>query len=182
MIAVAKDFFADVGEIEINVGGRRAVAAIGLEEFVPQHQAITVAQIVEIVAGALADPVAEHDEIGFLLKADLGFEALARTAFEGLVQSPAAALAEDADAVDRESEELRVGHFVLDFANAEIEIVFVGNRAADHLKPQPHGVEIGFAIAVGPPEARVEDMQPRRVLRRKLDNLGFVGRAGRRPS
>ena len=53
---------------------------IGLEELVPHQNAVLVAQLVEVLAGALAHPVADQVQIGQLMHANLGVEPLARNA------------------------------------------------------------------------------------------------------
>ena len=104
MVAIAQNFVAHVGQIHVHVDGIGAVAAVGLEEFVPDQDAVLVAQVVEILAGALADPVADHGVIGLLVHADLRFEAGAGDAFHRLVHAPVAALAHDRNAVDGKGE------------------------------------------------------------------------------
>ena len=99
--------------------GIGAVAGIGLEEFVPDEDAVLVAELVEVFAGALADPVADEVEIGELVQVDFGFEALAGNALEGFVEAPVAAADEDGHAVDGDGERVGAGDGVGDLADAE---------------------------------------------------------------
>ena len=64
MIAEAQNLVADVGDVGGNVGGIGAIAGIGLEELVPHQDAVLVAELVEVFAGALAYPVANQVEMG----------------------------------------------------------------------------------------------------------------------
>ena len=111
-----------------NVGGVGAVEGIGLEELVPDEDAVLVAELVEILAGALADPVANQVEVGQLVQANLGVEALARDALHGLVEAPVAAADEDGHAVDGDGQGVGAGNGVGDLANAEVDVLRVGDR------------------------------------------------------
>ena len=104
MIAKPKNFVADIGHIGGEIDGVWAIAGIGLEKFVPEHDAVLVAEIVKILARALADPVADHIEIGELMHPDLRLEALTGNSLDGLVHAPIASPAEDGNAVDGERE------------------------------------------------------------------------------
>ena len=122
MVAIAQDFVAHVGHVGVEVGGIGAVGWVGLEEFVPDQDAVLVAELVEVFVSGLADPVADEIEVGDLVHADLGFEALARDALEGFVDAPVAAADEDARAVDRDGEVFGVGDGIGDFADAEGDV------------------------------------------------------------
>ncbi len=175
MRAIAEDFVADVVEIHLQLQDVGAVAAIGLEEFIPDHDAVLVAEVVEIVAGALADPVADHVEIGLLMQADLGFEAFAGDALHGFVDSPVAALAHDGDAVDGDGEIFGAGEIVSDLSDAEGEIAGVGDLAVD-VEGEVEFVEMGLAVAIGPPEFRVVDVELGDFGWREGDGFGFIWR------
>ncbi len=96
MVAEAEDLVAHVGHVGVEVFGVGAVGGIGLEELVPEQDAVLVAELVEVLAGGLADPVADEVEVGELMQMDLGVEALAGNALEHLVETPVAAADEDA--------------------------------------------------------------------------------------
>ncbi len=100
MVAVAQDFVPHVGHVGVEVGGVGTVGGIGLEELVPDEEAVFVAELVEVFVGGLADPVADEIEVGELMHADLGFKALAGNALEGFIDAPVAAADEYTRAVD----------------------------------------------------------------------------------
>ena len=129
MVAEAQNLFAHVGNIGVEIGGIGTIGGIGLEELVPQQDAVLVAHLVEIFAGALADPVANHVHVGELMHVNLRIKPLARNALEGFVESPVAAADEDADAVDGDGEVFRVGDRVGDLADAEGYVLRVGESA-----------------------------------------------------
>ena len=52
MIAKADDFFPTIGQIGFQIRRVRAVTRVGLKEFVPEHDAIFVAEIIEVIARA----------------------------------------------------------------------------------------------------------------------------------
>ena len=128
MVAVAQNLVAHVGDVGGNIGGVGAVERIGLEKFVPHQQSVLVAQLVEILAGALAHPVANQIEVGQLVQANLGVEPLAWNAFHRLVQSPIAAANEDEHAVDGDRQRVGAGNGVADLPHAEFHILRVGDR------------------------------------------------------
>ena len=173
MIAEAQNLVADVGDVGGNVGGIGAVVGIGLEELVPHQDAVLVAELVEIFAGALAYPVANHVEMGELMQVDLGIETLAGNALHGFIESPVAAANEDRNAVDGDGEGVGAGNAVGDFANAEIDILRIGDVVLD-VDAEMEMVEILRAVAVGPPEPRMLNVQRGRVLGIEGDELCAV--------
>ena len=60
VIAIAQNLVAHVGHVGVEIGGIGAVAGIGLEELIPEQDAVLVAELVEVFAGALAHPVADE--------------------------------------------------------------------------------------------------------------------------
>ncbi len=160
------------------IGGIGTVAGIGLEEFVPDQDAVLVAEFVEVFAGALAHPVADQVEVGELVHANLGFEALAGNALEGFVEAPVAAADEDLDAVDGDGERVGAGHAVGDLADAEVDVLRVGDVVVD-VEAEMKVVEILRAVAVGPPEARMLDVQSRGGLCVEADELVCCAEQGR---
>ena len=148
-----------------NIGGIGAVAGIGLEELVPHQDAVLVAQLVEVLAGALAHPVANQVEVGELVHADLGVEPLARDALQRLIEAPVAAADEDGHAVDGDGERVGAGNGVADFANAEADILRVGDAFAASRSSRCSLYRLLRAVAVRPPQARMIDVQRRRVCR-----------------
>ena len=90
MAAKSQNFLPYVREIHIDIDDIGPIGAVGLEEFVPDHDAVFVAKIVEVFAGALADPIANHVVIGFFVHPDLGIEACRGTRFiaSSMPQSP----------------------------------------------------------------------------------------------
>ena len=151
VVAVADDLVGDVGEVGRNVGDVGAVAGVGLEELVPEQDAVFVGHLVEVGASALADPVADHVEVGEGMHVELRVEALAWDALHALVEAPVAAADHDADTVDGDGEVLGVGDLVLDFADAEVGGFGGGGLAAD-VEVELQVVEVWSAVAVGPPE------------------------------
>ena len=172
--AEAEDFFADVGEVAFGVVGVGAVGGVGLEHFVPDEEAVLVAEVVEIVGGGLTDPVAEDGVVGECVHADLGFEAIAWGAFHGFVDAPVAALGDDGDAVDGEGEVVGAGDVVGDFADAEVGVEGIGGGVLGGAG-EVEGVEILWAVAVGPPELRVVEVELGEVFWREGEEAGFVG-------
>src|SRR5580692_11277748 len=100
MIAIAQHLVAHVGNVGVDVSWIGPVAGVGLEELVPNHDAVLVAEFVELCAGALAHPVANQVEVGQLVVADLGLHAIPWNALEALIEAPVAAANEDRYAVD----------------------------------------------------------------------------------
>ena len=109
VVAVAQDLVANVGHVRGQVVRIGTVAGVGLEELVPEKDAVFVAELVEVLAGGLADPVADHVEVGDLVHVDLGVEAFAGDALESFVEAPVAAADEDGDAVDGDGEDVEAG-------------------------------------------------------------------------
>ncbi len=175
MVAEAQDLISDIGDIGVEIGGVGAVAGIGLEKLVPQKDAVLVAEFVEIFAGALPDPVADQVEIGQLVHANLGFEALARDALEGLVEPPVAAADEDWDAVDGDGQIVGAGDGVTDFANAESDVPGIRN-VFPGLEAEVQIVEILRTVAIGPPQTGMFDVERGCVLCIEADDLRAVGR------
>ena len=172
MVAEAQDFLAHIGQIH----GRRHVDCssrlrplslrVGLEKFVPDHDAILVAQVVEVLAGALADPVADDGVVGVAVQADLRLEAFARDALHRLVHAPVAALAMTRHAVDGEREVVGCRHVVGDFADAEVQVLLRRRPRQSMSKLQVQRIKIRGSIAIGPPEVRMYHVQLRRCRRR----------------
>ena len=80
------------------------------EKLIPDENAILIAKVVEIFAGALAHPIADHRVIGLLVQADLRFQAIAADSFHRFVNAPVAALADDGNAVDADRQVVGIGH------------------------------------------------------------------------
>ena len=175
MVAVAKNLVADVGEVDREVVGVGAVAGVGLEEFVPDEDAVFVAELVEILAGGLADPVADHVHVGEGVHVNLGIEAGARNALEGFVEAPVAAADEDLNAVDRDGEGVHAA--VGDFADAEGGVVGVG-VAAVFDEVEMEGGEVLRAVAVGPPQFWIRDVEDGRGFGIEGDGSSLVGLEG----
>ncbi len=131
MVAEAQHLVAHVGDVGVEIGGVRTVPGIGLEEFIPHQDAVLVAELVEILTGALADPVADQVEVRQLMQVNFGVEALAGNALHGFVEAPVAAADEDGHAIDGDGERVGSRHRVGDFADAEIDVVGVADGAAD---------------------------------------------------
>ena len=124
MVAEAQDLILHIRQIDGQIIGVGAVAGVGLEEFVPDQNAVLVAQLVEVLVGALANPVADHVHVGERVHVNLSVEPSARNALHAFVETPIAAADEDFHAVDGNGE--RVHAAVGDFANAEHRVVRVG--------------------------------------------------------
>ena len=96
-----------------------------------------------------------------------------------LIQSPVAAANEDRNAIDGDGQRVGAGNAVGDLADAESHVLRVGDLAPT-LEAEMQLVEILRAVAVRPPEARMLDVQRRRVFRIEGHNLLAVRRQ-RRP-
>ena len=131
MIAVAQNLVAHVGNVSGNVGGIGPVERIGLKELVPHQQAVLVAKLVEVLAGALAHPVANQIQVGQLVQPDLGVQPCARYALHCFVKSPVAAANEDENAVDGDGQRVSAGNRVADLSHAEVHILRVGDGATN---------------------------------------------------
>ena len=131
-------------------------------------------ELVEVLAGGLADPVADEVEVGELMHVDFGVEALARDALEGFVEAPVAAADEDGDAVDGDGEGVGAGNGVRELADAEGDVLRVGGSRI-LVEREMELVEVLRAVTVGPPEARVLDVQRGIGLRGEGDGLARVG-------
>ena len=175
MVAVAEDLVADVGEVDREVVGVGAVAGVGLEEFVPDEDAVLVAELVEVLTGGLADPVADHVHVGEGVQVNLGVEPGAGDALEGFVEAPVAAADEDLDAVDGDGEGVHAA--VGDFANAEGGVVRIG-VAAVFDEVEVEGVEVLRTVAVGPPEFWIGDVKGGRGFGIEAEVSSFVGLEG----
>src|SRR5580693_6078067 len=114
MIAEAQNLVPHIGNVAVQITRVRSVAGVGLEELIPNQNAVLVAQLVEVFARALSYPVANQVEVGQLVQANLGLQTLARNALEPLVQSPVAAANEDRHAVDGDGQRLGAGNAVAD--------------------------------------------------------------------
>ena len=177
MIPVVENLLPHIGEGQKDVLRNRAVAGIGLEELVPQQQTILVAQIIQIVAGALADPIADDGVVGELVHANHGVQPPARDAFHRLVEAPVAPFRDDRDAVDGQRQVVRARQGVGNLANAERNVARVGNRARDQ-EAQVQAVEVLGPVAIRPPEPRVLDAQSGRGLRAEGDNARLMRSQG----
>ncbi len=148
--------------------------ARGVEpEVIPDHHAVAVAGVVEGLVGGHADPVADHVEVHLPVEAQARVVVPAAAAQHELRHAPVAALGEDAHAVDVEVQEL-LGGVVGDLAHAEGGRPGVGNAAAG-LEVEPAGVQVGLAVAVGPPETRTGEVQGRDSGGVELDGFRLVG-------
>ncbi len=175
MIAEAQNLVAHVGHVCFEIIGVRAIAGVGLEELIPEQDAVLVAELIEVFAGALSDPVADQVEMRQLVHVDLGIEALPRNALEAFVQPPVAAANEYADPIDGDGEVFRVGHRVGNLAHTKGDVLRVGRRVV-LVKAEMQLVEVLRAIAVGPPQARIFDVEGGRGLAVEPDRLRAVGR------
>ena len=185
MIPEAENFIAHIGDVSGNVGGIGAVQRIGLEEFVPHQEAVLVAKFVEVLAGALAHPVANQIQVGQLVQPDLGVQPCAWNPLQRFIESPVAAANEDGHAVDGDGQRVGAGNGVADFSHAEFHILCVGDGAAGPEFPdfEFRGFEFEMqlvhllrAVAVGPPQARMFHVERRRAFRVKGNLLRCVGR------
>jgi hypothetical protein len=88
-------------------------------------------KLVEILARALAHPVADQVQVRQLVHANLGFEPLARNALHGFIESPVAAADKDGHAVDGDGQRVGAGNAVGDLAHAEVHILRVGDGLAN---------------------------------------------------
>ncbi len=59
-----EDLVFDIGQVGGDVGRVGAVARVGLEELVPEENAVLMGQVVKIGVCAVADPVADDIEVG----------------------------------------------------------------------------------------------------------------------
>ena len=87
MVAEADDLVADVGDVGVEIGWVGAVAGVGLEELVPEEDAVFVTEVVEVLAGALADPVADDVEMGVAIRMAV-LDALSRGRIAGRRNAP----------------------------------------------------------------------------------------------
>src|SRR6185437_11350542 len=62
MIAIAQHLVAHVGDVGLEIGGVRTVVRVGLEELVPDENAVLVAELVKVLACALTYPIANQIE------------------------------------------------------------------------------------------------------------------------
>jgi hypothetical protein len=160
VVAVVEDLVFDIGQVGGDVGRVGAVARVGLEELVPEENAVLIGQVVKIGVCAVADPVADDNEAGEGVHVELGVETLAGNALHGFVETPVATARHDADTVDREGEVFGVGDGVSDLAVAEVSGLFVGgDPSLSGLEGEGELVEVLRAIAVGPPEFGVDDVE-----------------------
>ena len=143
--ADAHDIVAGYGGEEPRVGGVRPVDGIGQPEVLPYHDAQAVGRVVEGACSGLAHPVAYHIE-AHVAVVGYGVGVFPAAVGErGLAEAPAAAARGDAHTVAVELEVLE--HLAgLDLADAG----FVADGVAAH--GERGVVEVGRAVAVGPPE------------------------------
>ncbi len=123
MIAEVQNLVAHIGHIGVEIGGVGPSLGVGLKELVPKQDAVFVAKLVEVLAGALADPVADQVKIRKLVHVDFRVESFPGNALEGFIKTPVAAADEYARSVDGDGEVLGIGHAIGDFADAEGHIL-----------------------------------------------------------
>ena len=157
VVAQPLDLFDGVVVEGVDVVGKNRVRIE--PEIVPYHDAVLVAGFVELLVGGGAQPVADHVEIHLFVQSYLGEVFLAAAAEHVLRKSPVRTFDEDAAVVDPEVEHAVLGVVVV-FFQTEGYPLRVGGFAVD-LDGQVAGVEVGFAVAVGPPQERIVDRERR---------------------
>jgi hypothetical protein len=71
-----QDLVRHIVEIGWQVDHIGAISRIGLEEIIPQHDAILIGKVIAVRTCASAHPIAEHVEIGKRVHMKLGIEAI----------------------------------------------------------------------------------------------------------
>ena len=172
MIAHLLDLLRRVGKINWDI---RRSAAMRIEpKLIPDHDAILIAGVVEGLVRSHSHPVANNIEIHLLVKAEPSVVVSAVAAEDELGHAPTSPLKKERHSVDSEMENtILLGVGVL--LDAKGDLLAVGNLLAG-LKLQGAGVEVGVAIAVGPPEPRMGNTQRAIFRRREFDGLRLIGR------
>src|SRR5581483_11493765 len=103
--------------------GLGVVILCGAPEIVPHHETVFVGELVEDLLGVLADPVADHVQVGFLMETEVGLEMRAADALARVIHSPVAATHRDAHTVDLDHE---IGESILTAYRADSGSVLRG--------------------------------------------------------
>ena len=153
-------FFPCIRHVGSEIRGIRSVAGIGLEELVPEHDAVFVAEFIEVLARALTDPVADDGIICITVHADLGLQSFSGDALHRLVHPPVAPLADDGNPVDRKGEVVVSGQGVSNLANANIKFLLIGGGSPLN-EAQSDGIKVLRTIPIGPPKLWILQVQLR---------------------
>ena len=174
MVPDPQDRVADVAQEQVVVVGIGPIVGIREPEVLPDHDAVLVAGVVELVVSRLADPVADHGEVHVAMEAH-GDVVLALAVAEiGLRKAPVAAAAHEASAVDPDPEGSPI-FTVGELPHAGLERLRVGRLAVRH-ELEGDVVEVGIAVPVGPPEPRLVEAEGGVTRRIQDDRPGGVGR------
>lgn len=84
MVAETEDHVARVFEKEGWIFSLGIEILGGIPEAVPDHDAVFVSEFEKGLLSALAEPVADDVDAGFLLELEVGFEVSARNVFHGV--------------------------------------------------------------------------------------------------
>src|SRR6478752_673858 len=121
MISEPQDLVSDIRNVGFDVGWVRSITRVSLKEFVPNKNAVFIAQRIEIFACALTNPVANHIHIRRLVHADLGLEPLSRNALHPFVETPVSSADKHLDAVHRNRKIFSSRHAVSNLADTEAD-------------------------------------------------------------
>ena len=156
MVAQTAHLVAGIG-LERLVVGHVVISHIE-PKVVPHHQAVTVAIVVELLVGDTARPQTNHVVVHVLVQANLGLVVRSVTAKQILAHAPVASTAEDALAIAIDVQygiiDAVLHYPIVVTTNAEVEGRLVADAPCVAIAGKDFhgtGVEIGVAIAVGPP-------------------------------
>ena len=158
MVAEALDVVLQLGSQQLEEPLRARVDGAAEHQILPDQDALAVAQLVEDLALVLAAaPDAQHVHVRAHRRADEVLVALRRLAgHQRVARYPVGSLAEDVGAIDADDEGLAV---VVAFADdlhgtqSELDGLLVAVDGGGE------GIERLVAVAGGPPEARVRDLE-----------------------
>ena len=171
MIPDAKNQVIRVLQEEVVVIRFGAVPGIGKPEVLPHYNAMTVAGFIKGFIADLADPVADHGEIHLAVVADRGVVFARTVAKHGFAESPVAATRDESASVDPDAQIasiFAVGHL----ADACFE-GFPVDCLSTSFDRDLCVVEIRIAVADGPPQFGVVQVEGRGRGRIKGDRLSF---------
>ena len=171
--ADAADIVFGIGHEETVVIRVGAVPGVGEPEVLPEQQTMAVAGFIEFAVAGLSYPVAYHIEVHLLVIPHRTVVLSASVAEVGLGETPVAAQRNHTAVVDKELQtgaHLLVGH--LSYANLVVERVYLLTTLK---KGKTGTVEVGLAIAHGPPEVHGLALQLGKLVGRESHLAALAG-------